>query len=169
MAKGKVIRDDLHRAVKVEKYLFADQSDPLVKFTVEYVGDTGTPALIKLGSYATITRNEDGAYTYSDNIQESRIVTDVTIHHLRGAVSWTDPYVKRWLLDEYQEVSLDDKPTGNDQGYAAFLIVILVVFLPLIGVPMLIGWAAEQRIASIRRKRRQLMERAYNAFYKIKS
>lgn len=168
MFKGKVIRDNLHRVVRIEN----NSGD--ARFTVEYVGDTGTPQRVSMYKDAMIlTRNEDGTYTYKTKyVDETTIATDVTAHHLRGAISWNDPQQEKWCRDVYQEVSLDDERSGYEDGSAAFIMLVLLMFTPLgwvIVLPVLIGWTVEQRIKQIRRKRRLLMERAYNAFYKIKS
>lgn len=174
MTKGKVIRDNLHRVVRVDKYLTGDKNYPLILINVEYIGNTGTASRIEL-SYATLTRNADGTYTYLLNReeQEPRIVTDVNISHLRGAVSWTDPYMTRLGRDVFQEVDLNDKPSMNDQGYQAFLVIAFLLFGGPVGwllaMAWMIGWALDQRITKIRRKRQRLMDRAYSALFGIRS
>ena len=164
MAK-KIERDKLGRVVSVTKNGFDN-----VK-SIEYVGKTLVPQKIVFSEDNYIERQESGQYvqitSYVKNDPPKIMsIRDVSVSQRRGAVYWIGPDPYKSGQDNLQFVDADDNtPDAKSQGAAAFIAVVLLLIpgIGIIGFLMIMGIVIGDTIRTVRRKRRRLMDTAWEA------
>lgn len=164
MARRRIERDNLGRVSKVYAYYLGDTDQPTQILEISYVGDSDEAQKLSFWAKAEINRQEDGSYVYTYDGQGERKVVDLYISQRRGIATFR--YDNVFDREEIHEITYEDTPSGNTQGYQAFMILVFLFCMPPLGFLFLILFVLELKIRKIRRKRRLLMDKIWNFFHK---